>query len=88
MAVMTELVLQPLADAFLGVGVWVAVVAAIAACAQVRWRTGMNNLLVAHRRTGVLIAALLGVSPGCGGGRPTARWSPRSSRRWATRRSS
>jgi hypothetical protein len=62
-----DLVVQPLADAFLDVGVYVALFAACAAV--VRWRTGdrLSGLLRRHRSAGPVIGATLGVSPGCGG---------------------
>jgi hypothetical protein len=63
----TELLLRPMADAFLQVGVFVAAFAAVAAL--VRWRYGrtLTATLARHPRRGVLVGALLGVSPGCGG---------------------
>ena len=64
---MTELLLRPMADAFLQVGVFVAAFAAVAAL--VRWRYGrtLTATLARHPRRGVLVGALLGASPGCGG---------------------
>jgi hypothetical protein len=63
----TDLLLRPMADAFLQVGVFVAAFAAVAAL--VRWRYGrtLTATLARHPRRGVLVGALLGVSPGCGG---------------------
>ncbi|WP_341716266.1 putative manganese transporter [Micromonospora sp. FIMYZ51] len=64
---MTELVLRPLADAFMQVGVYVAVMVAL--FGWLRWRYGdrVSDGLTRHRRLGPLVGALLGVSPGCGG---------------------
>jgi hypothetical protein len=64
---MTELVLRPLADAFMSVGVWVALM--VLAFGVLQWRTGnrVMRFLAGHRAAGPLIGALLGVSPGCGG---------------------
>lgn len=64
---MTELVLRPLADAFMQVGVYVAVMVAL--FGWLRWRYGdrVTDGLTRHRRLGPLVGALLGVSPGCGG---------------------
>jgi len=65
--VISELVLRPLADAFLGVGVFVAVL--LAAVGWLRWRygDGLPALLERHRRWAPALGALLGVSPGCAG---------------------
>ncbi|MGS2615045.1 putative manganese transporter [Micromonospora sp. LZ34] len=64
---MTELVLRPLADAFMQVGVYVAVLVAL--FGWLRWRYGdrVTDGLTRRRRLGPLVGALLGVSPGCGG---------------------
>ncbi|MEV6691449.1 putative manganese transporter [Micromonospora sp. NPDC051196] len=64
---MTEIVLRPLADAFMQVGVYVAVMVAL--FGWLRWRYGdrVTDGLTRHRRLGPLVGALLGVSPGCGG---------------------
>ncbi|MEH0936418.1 putative manganese transporter [Micromonospora psammae] len=64
---MTELVLRPLADAFMQVGVYVAVM--VAFFGWLRWRHGdrVTDGLTRHPRLGPLVGALLGVSPGCGG---------------------
>jgi hypothetical protein len=67
MAALTELVLRPLADAFMQVGVPVALLAAVAAWARVRWGSRLLDLFADRSRVGVLVGALLGVSPGCGG---------------------
>ncbi|MGW4500199.1 putative manganese transporter [Micromonospora sp. NPDC004336] len=64
---MTELVLRPLADAFMQVGVYVAVMVAL--FGWLRWRYGdrVTDGLTNRPRLGPLVGALLGVSPGCGG---------------------
>ncbi|GIJ11508.1 putative manganese transporter [Micromonospora andamanensis] len=64
---MTELVLRPLADAFMQVGVYVAVMVAL--FGWLRWRYGdrVTDGLTRRRRVGPLVGALLGVTPGCGG---------------------
>ncbi len=64
---MTDLVLRPLADAFMQVGVYVAVMVAL--FGWLRWRYGdrITDGLTRRRRLGPLVGALLGVSPGCGG---------------------
>ncbi len=67
MAAVSELVLRPLADAFMQVGVPVALLAAAAAWARVRWGSRLLDLFADRSRVGVLVGALLGVSPGCGG---------------------
>lgn len=60
------LVVEPLSAAFLDVGVYVALFAAVAAV--VRWRTGgrLLDLLHRNRRVGPALGAVLGVIPGCG----------------------
>jgi len=62
-----ELLLRPLADAFLQVGVAVAVLAAVVAWARVRFGGRGLDVLVRHRRAAPAVGALLGVTPGCGG---------------------
>ena len=64
---MADLVLRPLADAFLQVGVPVALLVAAAAWAQVRYGTRALDVLVRHRRAAPALGALLGMSPGCAG---------------------
>lgn len=66
-AVVVEILVRPAADAFLQVGVWVAVM--LFAFHALEWRTGggATALLERHRRLGPLVGAVLGVSPGCGG---------------------
>ncbi|MDM4719373.1 putative manganese transporter [Micromonospora sp. WMMA1363] len=65
---MTDVVLRPLADAFMQVGVYVAVMVAL--FGWLRWRYGdrvTDGLTRRRRRLGPLVGALLGVTPGCGG---------------------
>ncbi|MEV7228233.1 putative manganese transporter [Polymorphospora sp. NPDC051019] len=64
---MVELVVRPLADAFMQVGVYVAVLVAV--FGWLRWRYGdrVTDGLTRRPRIGPLVGALLGVSPGCGG---------------------
>lgn len=64
---MTELLLRPLADAFMQVGVFVALLAAPFGWA--RWRHGarLDALLVRHRALAPLVAAAMTMPPGCGG---------------------
>jgi len=66
-SIMVELLVRPLADAFMQVGVYVAVLVAL--FGWLRWRYGdrATDGLARHPRLGPLIGALLGVSPGCGG---------------------
>ena len=64
---MLELVIRPLADAFLQVGVFVALLVAPFGWARHRWGGRFDAALERHRRLGPLIAALLTVPPGCGG---------------------
>lgn len=64
---MTELVLRPLADAFLQVGVFVAVLVAVFGWARARHGDQLSAWLVRHARYGPAVGAVLGVSPGCGG---------------------
>ena len=64
---MEELLLRPLADAFLQVGVPVAVLAVVVAWARVRFGGRGLDVLVRHRRAAPALGALLGVTPGCGG---------------------
>jgi hypothetical protein len=64
---MIEFFARPMADAFMQVGVYVAVM--VAFFGWLRWRYGdrFTAGLTRHRRVGPLVGALLGVSPGCGG---------------------
>jgi hypothetical protein len=63
----TELLIRPAADAFMQVGVYVAIM--VAAFGWLRWRYGdrITEGLTRRPRLGPLVGALLGVSPGCGG---------------------
>jgi hypothetical protein len=63
----TEFVIRPLADAFMQVGVYVAVLVLL--FGALRWRYGerFTGGLTRRPRLGPLVGALLGVSPGCGG---------------------
>jgi hypothetical protein len=65
--VVESLLLRPVADAFLQVGVPVAVLAAAVAWARVRYGTRALDVLVRHPRAAPLAGAALGVLPGCGG---------------------
>jgi hypothetical protein len=62
-----ELLVRPLADAFMQVGVFVAVLVAL--FGWLRWRHGdrVTDGLTRRPRLGPLVGAVLGVSPGCGG---------------------
>ncbi|HYO41268.1 MAG TPA: putative manganese transporter [Nocardioidaceae bacterium] len=64
---LVDAVLLALADAFMEVGVFVAVL--VAAFGWIRWRYGEQLIVVLerHRRWGPFIGAALGVSPGCAG---------------------
>jgi hypothetical protein len=64
---LTQAVLTALADAFMQVGVFVAVLVAV--FGWLRWRHGdrLVDVLERHRRWGPAIGAALGVSPGCAG---------------------
>jgi hypothetical protein len=64
---MTELVLRPLADAFMQVGVFVALMVAPFGWAQHRWGHRLDAALERHRRVAPLVAAGLTMPPGCGG---------------------
>ncbi|MDN4161965.1 putative manganese transporter [Nocardioides abyssi] len=64
---MTELLLRPLADAFMEVGVFVALLVVPFGWARHRWGHRLDDALERHRRLGPLVAALLTVPPGCGG---------------------
>jgi hypothetical protein len=64
---LVDLLVRPLAEAFLQVGVWVAVL--LGGFGWLQWRTGgrLLGLLERHRRWGPAVGALLGMTPGCGG---------------------
>lgn len=62
----TDLLLRPAADAFLTVGVPVAVLAAVAAWARVRYGDRMTAAVERHARLGPALGAVMGAVPGCG----------------------
>ena len=64
---MTELLLRPLADAFMQVGVYVALMLAPFGWARHRWGHRLDAALERHRRLAPLVAAGLTMPPGCGG---------------------
>lgn len=64
---MIDLLARPLADAFMQVGVYVAVLVAFFGWLRYRYGDRVTDVLTRHRRWGPLLGALLGVSPGCGG---------------------
>ncbi len=64
---MTEILLRPLADAFMQVGVFVALMLVPFAWARHRWADRLDALLERHRRLGPVTAAALTMPPGCGG---------------------
>ena len=64
---MTELVLRPLADAFMTVGVFVALLVAPFGWARYRYGHRLDTALLRHRSWGPVVAASLTVPPGCGG---------------------
>jgi hypothetical protein len=64
---MVELVIGPLADAFMQVGVFVALLVAPFGWARYRWGHQLDDLLLRHRRLAPAVAAALTMPPGCGG---------------------
>ncbi|MGF9754565.1 putative manganese transporter [Microvirga sp. 0TCS3.31] len=64
---MTELLLRPLADAFMQVGVFVALMVAPFGWARCRWGHRLDAALERRRAVGPLVAAALTMPPGCGG---------------------
>src|SRR5688500_16008482 len=64
---MTELLLRPLADAFMQVGVFVALMVAPFGWARCRWGHRLDAALERRRAVGPLVAAALTTPPGCGG---------------------
>ncbi|MQW77218.1 hypothetical protein GHK92_15195 [Nocardioides sp. dk4132] len=64
---MVDIVLRPLADAFMQVGVFVALLVAPFGWAHYRWGGRLDELVVRYRRLAPLVAALLTMPPGCGG---------------------
>lgn len=64
---MTDLLLRPLADAFMQVGVFVALMLAPFGWARHRWGHRLDAALERHRTLAPLVAAGLTMPPGCGG---------------------
>jgi hypothetical protein len=64
---MTELLLRPLADAFMQVGVFVALMVAPFGWARCRWGHRLDAALERRRAAGPLVSAALTMPPGCGG---------------------
>jgi len=64
---LTELLLRPLADAFMQVGVFVALMVAPFGWARCRWGHRLDAALERRRGAGPLVAAALTMPPGCGG---------------------
>lgn len=64
---MTELLLRPLADAFMQVGVFVALMVAPFGWAHQRWGHRLDAALQRHGNVAPLVAAGLTLPPGCGG---------------------
>ncbi|MFW6774997.1 putative manganese transporter [Nocardioides sp. CPCC 205120] len=64
---MTELLWRPMADAFLGVGVFVALLVAPFGWARLRWGHRIDDVLRRRRRLAPLAGAALTMPPGCGG---------------------
>src|SRR3954464_1015146 len=64
---MTDLLLRPLADAFMQVGVFVALMVAPFGWARHRWGHRLDAALERHGRVAPLVAAGLTMPPGCGG---------------------
>jgi hypothetical protein len=64
---LTDLVLRPLADAFMQVGVFVAVLVAPFGWARWRWGGRLDDALLRYARLGPIVGAALTMPPGCGG---------------------
>lgn len=64
---MTELLLRPVADAFMQVGVFVALMVAPFGWARCRWGHRLDAALERRRGAAPLVAAALTMPPGCGG---------------------
>jgi hypothetical protein len=64
---MTDLVLRPLADAFMQVSVFVAVLVAPFSLARWKWGDRLDAALRRRARFGPLVAAAATMPPGCGG---------------------
>lgn len=67
MDVLETVVLRPLSDAFIEVGVWVALLLAVFGLVQWRYGDAVSRFLVAHPKAGPLLGAIIGATPGCGG---------------------
>jgi hypothetical protein len=67
MSILTDYLLDPIARAFLEVGVLVGPLLLLFGWLQWRTRGRLLERLTANRRAGPLLGALLGVIPGCGG---------------------
>jgi hypothetical protein len=65
-ALVVDVFVRPLADAFMQVGVFVAFLVAPFGWARYRWGHRFDSALERRRRLGPLVAALLTVPPGCG----------------------
>jgi hypothetical protein len=64
---MVELFVRPLADAFMQVGVFMALLVGPFGYARYRWGHHLDDALLRHRALGPVVAAALTVPPGCGG---------------------
>jgi hypothetical protein len=64
---MSELLLRPIADAFMQVGVFVALLVVPFGWARLRWGHRLDDALRRHRALAPLVAAALTMPPGCAG---------------------
>lgn len=64
---MTDVLVRPLADGFMQVGVFVALLVGVFAWLRRRYGSRLLEVLKSRHRLGPLVGALLGVSPGCAG---------------------
>lgn len=64
---MTDLILRPLADAFLEVGVFVALLVAPFGLARLRWGAAADRVLTEHARWAPALGAAMTAPPGCAG---------------------
>src|SRR3954451_15710445 len=64
---MTEILLRPLADAFMQVGVFVALLVAPFGWARHRWGHRLDDAIRRRRGLAPLVAAAVTMPPGCGG---------------------
>lgn len=64
---MVDVLVRPVADAFLQVGVFVAAMLALFGYLQYRTGDRLTEFLASRWRSAPLVGALLGVTPGCGG---------------------